>query len=1241
MKNRLLLYLGVGLILVVLAIMVDRSYKDSILLQQYADELSVYTGRQMTEAESWVNGHREMLGSFVAIPDNGNAGQSERLRLGDKPYTILLHKRDSLLFWSKSNDIPGALFLLELSNNPGKRIESFPLGQFAVSSRPFQDATISILVPVRYSLQGDGYSELFPANPGVPQEVVVSDKLPGSAIMFEGQAIGHLQVSGSIQPRWVQWLKLFAYGVLFLLVCIWLNRLALGLAKKVHPAAGMGIVAAFISVFWYLNNELEFTATSFNRLPIFSPPFDHESVLGNTAADWLLYCSLLLWAAVFFHRVFKLQVGRKTPTVGLPMASGVYLVLMSGVLLNVLQFRELVFKTGIDFNFGDVLNLQSSSFATLGSIILFLASLFLVGHRLMLMVREMKLPVSYRIGAQLLAAALFAGLAMLGPLNPGMFYLIGLGILYAAVFDAFIHWEQPGFSWVVLWLLLFTVFAAFLLNRYNTEKSEMQRMAYAEELAAERDTSGAERLIRDLEVSLNSDDQLAFLLKPWPFKPEYERLYQYVNQISWSNRYLFEQFRLRLYAFDGELQPLIQDQATSWQEIVSEQWEQAKSMEDSKAVRYLIDKNGVFKYILRISKERMMDPSQPANLFCVFEQSFVQADKVYEQLFYKSAYKGMDELADYDFAVYREGKLLVEQGQPSPAAVNAPINKGEVRVIYSGKPGRQDAIAKSKTGKSLAVVGKVLPPWYRQLYLFAILFALSSIVLLVLATVNPFFQLLPDYFEFQLSTKGSLSRRIHYWNIALIVVAFMVVGIMTYRHFNRSAAQADRSNFDYRTNAVLVHLRNQFGDLPAESDSLGREIRNSLRPLSASLALDVNMYNPSGDMVFSSRSDLQGLGLIPGKMSAAALEQLRSRPQNDLERQEQLGGQNYLNQYKVLRNNQNQVLAYLSVPYSFTRRESSAEVSDFMGMLASLYVFLLLIAGVATLALANSIIKPVRLISDKIKELKLEDKNEPLSYEGDRSDELGELINEYNRMVDKLEDSKTQLIRMEKEGAWREMARQIAHDIKNPLTTMKLSMQQLQRVSDDPMQAAAYLKKAITRLIEQIDSLAQIASEFSMFANLDIRQRSDLVLNDVVESVYDLFTEQKEVDLQLDLPLKRYHVSGDKGHLIRVFNNLVINAIQAIPEGRTGRIQVALKSDGDLAVVQISDNGGGIPEDIQKRVFEPNFTTKSSGSGLGLAICRRIIEALDGTIQFETRPKEGTDFYISLPIVSVEEPEIA
>jgi signal transduction histidine kinase len=431
-------------------------------------------------------------------------------------------------------------------------------------------------------------------------------------------------------------------------------------------------------------------------------------------------------------------------------------------------------------------------------------------------------------------------------------------------------------------------------------------------------------------------------------------------------------------------------------------------------------------------------------------------------------------------------------------------------------------------------------------------------------------------------------------------------------------------------------LRAQTLGSSLSADSLRRTLPTQLNTLAGSFGMDANLYSSDGDLLFSTQPDLRQAGVISGKMSMTALVALKDKLTPSVTEKEYLGGTPFSTKYFTLRDGENRQLGYLGIPYDLSGRSSNSAASDFLGLLANLFVFLLITAFAVSYLLSQSITKPLSLISEKIRRLRLDNKNEPLEYAGDAQDEVSALIIQYNDMVEKLEDSKVKLVKLERESAWREMARQVAHDIKNPLTTMKLSMQQLDRLSGNPEQAAAYLRKAITRLIEQIDSLAQIASEFSMFANLDIREKPPMELNNVVESVYDLFSEQQNVSLELKMPDELFIINGDKNHLIRVFNNLVINAIQAVPSDRKGRIVVSLSKRDNKAVVRINDNAGGIPPEIRERVFEPNFTTKTSGSGLGLAICRKIVESHDGEIYFETRDDDGTDFFVELPIEKVE-----
>ncbi|MEO6037982.1 MAG: HAMP domain-containing sensor histidine kinase, partial [Saprospiraceae bacterium] len=709
-----------------------------------------------------------------------------------------------------------------------------------------------------------------------------------------------------------------------------------------------------------------------------------------------------------------------------------------------------------------------------------------------------------------------------------------------------------------------------------------------------------------------------------------------MNSALFDENYLFQHYQLNAFAFDKDNQPLLLGQTQGYAWVVEENWNQGQALPNAPQIRYRTGKDGQFRYMMAISTRRMGDAAQPARVFCFLEHKYPKPTRVYARMFYSTPYKNLEGLAHYDFAVQKNGQFLVEQGRADLLQLAAKVQKGETREVESPAQNRVDAIFKSADGATSTAVGRPTGGWFKPLYLFSLLFTAASLLLALLAFANNYFHFLPTEYRFSFTTQGSLAKRIHYSNLSIVALAFLVIGFITYRHFSRTAANVEQNYADYRTSAALTGLKTRLVDASLPADSLRSALPATLATLAGSLTMDANLYSPSGSLVYTTQEDLGKIGVLPPKMSPSALFALRNDGQAEAVETEKIGGLPFFTKYLPLRDGQNQLRGFLGVPYNLAQRTVGVEVSDFIGLLASVYVFLLLIAFGVTFLLARSITRPVTMIAEKIRELQLQDKNAPLEYKGDAQDELSDLIGEYNRMVDKLEASKVQMVRLEREGAWREMARQVAHDIKNPLTTMKLSMQQLERVSNNPEQAAAYLRKAITRLIEQIDSLAQIASEFSMFANIEIRQKDPVKLNEMVESVFDLFSEQRSVDMKLLPSTERFTILGDKNHLIRVFNNLIINAIQAIPSDREGKIRVSVSRRDQMAVVKISDNGGGIPPEIRARVFEPNFTTKTSGSGLGLAICRKIIEGHDGDIRFETRDNEGTDFFVELPIAAFE-----
>jgi nitrogen fixation/metabolism regulation signal transduction histidine kinase len=275
---------------------------------------------------------------------------------------------------------------------------------------------------------------------------------------------------------------------------------------------------------------------------------------------------------------------------------------------------------------------------------------------------------------------------------------------------------------------------------------------------------------------------------------------------------------------------------------------------------------------------------------------------------------------------------------------------------------------------------------------------------------------------------------------------------------------------------------------------------------------------------------------------------------------------------------------------------------------------------------------PLRLITQKIQKTSLHNYNEPLEWESD--DEIGLLVNEYNRMLVKLEESKQALSRSEKESAWREMAQQVAHEIKNPLTPMKLTLQHLQRkLLNGGEVVKEQAEKSFNTLLDQVDTLNDIATSFSAFAKMPIPKEEVFDIGAVLKKNIELYSNDNEVEILTDIPPGDFFVKGDQQLMSRIFTNLILNGIQSVPAGRKPEISVSLQKNIHFIRVEIHDNGMGISETIRNKIFIPNFSTKYAGSGIGLALAKRGVEHAGGKIWFETEEEQGTSFFIELPLL--------
>ena len=286
------------------------------------------------------------------------------------------------------------------------------------------------------------------------------------------------------------------------------------------------------------------------------------------------------------------------------------------------------------------------------------------------------------------------------------------------------------------------------------------------------------------------------------------------------------------------------------------------------------------------------------------------------------------------------------------------------------------------------------------------------------------------------------------------------------------------------------------------------------------------------------------------------------------------------------------------------------------------------VEGMMIFGAISGFIVTIETIRLKIGQAGLLKKNEKI-YLSNATKEIDSLVNSYNKMIDDLEDSAERLAKTEREQAWQEMAKQVAHEIKNPLTPMRLTVQSFQKNSGlKGSDQNGKLNDFCDTLIEQIDTMSNVATSFSDFATLPKTQLEKTDIVDATKKVVEIFEQN---NITLETSSENIFVKLDKEQWIRVMTNLIKNSIQAIPHDREPLINVKITENSKTVKVMVSDNGLGVSKINRDKIFEPKFTTKSDGMGLGLGIVRSIINSHRGKISYKSKSKKGTDFKISLP----------
>ena len=332
--------------------------------------------------------------------------------------------------------------------------------------------------------------------------------------------------------------------------------------------------------------------------------------------------------------------------------------------------------------------------------------------------------------------------------------------------------------------------------------------------------------------------------------------------------------------------------------------------------------------------------------------------------------------------------------------------------------------------------------------------------------------------------------------------------------------------------------------------------------------------------------------------------------------------------YSVLKDDLGKKYAILFFPYFQDVSFAESELNVFLSTLYQIYFIMLVVAIVLAYFISRFVTRSIETIRLKIGQAGLLKKNEKI-YLKNATKEIDSLVNSYNKMIDDLDDSVQRLAKTEREQAWQEMAKQVAHEIKNPLTPMRLTVQSFQKNSGiDSIDEKIKINDFCQTLIEQIDTMSNVATSFSDFATLPKTQLEKTDIVDATKKAVEIF-EQNNITFKTSG--NNIFVKLDKEQWIRVMTNLIKNSIQAIPHDRDPDILVQISENSKSVKILVSDNGQGVSKSNRDKIFEPKFTTKSDGMGLGLGIVRNIISSHRGKISYKSKINKGTDFTITLP----------
>ena len=1100
-------------------------------------------------------------------------------------------------------------------------------------------ALVCALIPVRwdYFIENDYLRKGFAGAPGAERYFRITADVRGLPVLnTDGKVLYRFEPipeAGDPASGWPGML-LRLIGTLFIL--FWLHLVAIGVHRHFGTRRSIIFLVSSILILRGASYLFPFPI-DFRRYELFNPVIYGSSPILKSLGDVLINALLFAWIMLFVRSITHgkapvLEV--RDRRIRMPLS-----IIFSGALVAATwsagnTIRSLIADSAISYEVTSFFKLDA--YTAVGFFVMGCVSLgyFILSHLVYaFMTGPLRLTVPVKA---LLSAAVGLTFILLFVENR----LVGFGVGLLLWLQLYLWLTKPremradsriSGGATVFWLLFFSMSITLVIFTENRTRERGFRRAAAEKLAMQTDPS-SDFLINIATIGIPN----TFLRDNLPrFREDKASATLKDSLIESSFRGYRNKFETRLFMFDSAGMPLSATDRLTFDTLNTIYTMNAEKT-SVPGMRYFSSDMTSFSYIFR----RMVTDSADHPLAVFYMLSTpreFREEALYPELVRSAGESSGDGLSGYSYAVYNSLQLRMHRNEfPFPISLETqdiPSEEFEFR-----KEGEYDVLWFRAASDKVVLVARKRNVMLEGITLFAYIFC-ASLLLVALFQLASFSLRLGQERWGKTERIGiGIGQQIQGTVIFISIFTFLVIGAVTIVLFINRYDRNNREKLG-RTLQLLsdeLHDRMRSAGLNPETDVLmdsayDETLHRVITELSAIHDADINLYDDRGNLRISSQPFVYNEGILSRKMDPVAYWQMKRRKRVQFVQNERYGQLEYISIYSPFRNRQGELSAYVNIPYFASTRGLKQEISSFLVALINLNTFVFLIGGIISVLLTQRLTRSFTWIGRKMLEISLSKHNQEIVWH--RKDEIGVLVAQYNRMVRKLEESATALARTEREGAWREMARQVAHEIKNPLTPMKLSIQYLQKaIHQDSPQVPQLASRVSATLIEQIEHLSRIAADFSEFANIGSARQEDFDLHDTIRSVADLHAMNEAVRIESDLEKTPLIVHADRTQMNRLFSNLLQNAVEAIPDRRQGIVRISESRSGSEVIISIIDNGSGIPEALRSNIFSPNFTTKSSGTGLGLAMCKSIVEQQKGTIDFETETGKGTTFRIRLPL---------